>query len=191
MDLATSNLEKLIKDCENKLEEPLVIEIFGQVLNGLRYAHAQKCAHLDLKPENILIIDKTLKIADWGGSLLLQSGKTTKLRSVAVTKTVGFVAPEIEDEDFGLQEMFNYYLCDVYSLGILMFRLCGVPYNEIKKMPKNNQKFHDPTISEFLDDFIGNKYSKELKDLLRRMTYFDFKKRPGIEEVLTYYEKNW
>lgn len=191
MDLATSNLEKLLKDCGNKLEEPLVIEIFGQVLNGLRYAHAQKCAHLDLKPENILIIDNTMKIADWGGSILLQSGKTTKLRSMAVSVTKGYVAPEIEDEDFGLQEMFNYYLCDVYSLGILLFRLCGVSVNEIKKMPKNNQKFHDPTIVEFLEDFLGNKYSKDLKNLMQKMTFYDSKKRPGLEEVISFYQKTW
>ena len=191
MELATSSLDKMIEQHKDKLSEDLIVEILGQILTGLRYAHSQQCAHLDLKPENVLVVGKTMKIADWGGSLILKSGSSTKLKSKSLAVTRGYVAPEIDCEEFGSTETFNYYLCDVYSLGILCFRCCGVPIKEIAGIPKNKQKFHDATMEDFISDYLEGKYSKELISLVKDMTVFVPSKRPNIQQVIDLYHKTW
>ena len=64
-------------------------------------------------------------IADWGGSLRLKSSKSTIIKS-KIAITPGYDAPEINYDNYGDKDKYNYYLCDVYSLGMIVLRMCGV-----------------------------------------------------------------
>lgn len=57
----------------NLSHEPLLIDWFIQILEGLEYIHSKKIIHRDMKPSNIFLINdetdsqkKLLKIADFG-----------------------------------------------------------------------------------------------------------------------------
>ena len=167
---------------KQRLPEKIFTDYFKQICNGLYFAHNLQCVHLDIKPENILIFKNTCKLADWGGSLQLKSQKTTFIKSSDLAISVGYVAPEIEDENYGDQEKFNYYACDIYSLGILGFKLLGITKKEINTLPKNKEKYHDETISEFCAK-LKSIYSGEILDLLKYMCSFNAEARPNIGEV--------
>ena len=93
--------------------------------SGLRFAHEKKVAHLDLKPENILFLAVKYKIADWGGSLRLNSPAPTILKS-NIMITPGYNAPEIKIDNYGDNKKYNFLLYDVYSLGMVTLRMCGI-----------------------------------------------------------------
>ena len=187
MELATNTLYNTLTS-KGSLTENEIHDIFGQILAGLKFAHDHQCVHLDLKPENILLTNDTCKISDWGGSMILKSSQTTKLKSRELAVTKGYVAPEIDSDGYGSQEKFNYYVCDVYSLGILLLRLCGIPQKEITGIPKNKKKFHDATIEEFMDELKG-KYSQKLLGLITKMTCFEPNERPSLSDCIEIYKK--
>jgi len=183
MELGDSNLAQLLLTMmDQKLSTRLYIDYFKQICNGILFSHGRQCAHLDLKPENVILFGNKCKIADWGGSLQLKSEKSTKICSHNLAVSVGFVAPEIEDERYGSQEKFNYYACDIYSLGILGFKLLGITRKEVNTIPRNKKLYHDETINEFVGK-LKSEHPVVILELLRAMSSFEVGSRPNIQKV--------
>lgn len=190
MELADKNLEEFIKS-QGKLCERTFLKYFKQILYGILYAHKHKMAHLDIKPQNVLIFNNNCKVSDWGGSYQLKSEKYTSLKLASITVSHGFAAPEIENLDEIEQEdikNFDYYACDIFSLGILGFRCLGISHKQLKKIPINNERSQSEEISAIIDSLIKN-ISNELLTLLKNMVQFSPKKRPCIESIINIIEK--
>jgi serine/threonine protein kinase len=66
------------------------------ILNTIAYIHSKNIVHRDLKPDNILIDDfndlSTLKIADFGLSILYEFNTGTSLQTMCGTPL--YMAPE-------------------------------------------------------------------------------------------------
>ena len=61
--------------------------IFKQVIAGVRYLHYQNIVHGDIKPQNILVSeDRTVKLADFGISKMLESVKVLPCVEVSHSK---------------------------------------------------------------------------------------------------------
>ncbi len=178
--LATNTLSNILGDKKN-LKEKILLNFLNQIFSGLKFAHDKKCVHLDLKPENVLFLGNTCKITDWGGSLRLKSTKSTTIKSKIQT-TQGFNAPEIDAETYGAKETLNFYLCDVYSLGILAFRMCGITEQTVRAIPKGKKRYHDLYFDDEIFDVLQKDYSENFLKLLRKMTAYDTKDRVSLQE---------
>lgn len=88
--------------------------MFLEVLNGLKAIH-KIALHRDLKPENILIVNKSLKISDFG--LAKYVDESTRTRTFKGAGTPRYMAPE----SWTRGQMSK--ATDIYSLGIVFFQI--------------------------------------------------------------------
>ena len=181
MALADMSLAMILRK-RGSLEEREILEIISDLLSGLIFAHERKIAHMDLKPENILIKEGVFMIADWGCSLNLRSSGSTVSNS-RITLNPGYNAPEV-DKYFGKKDKCDFCLCDVYSLGMIALRMCGIEFCKINSIPKdeNFRKSHDAKLDLFFN-LLKQQYSDFLLKLLRGMTMFDCQSRMSPKEI--------
>ena len=153
-----------------RLSEDQARVYFLQVLQGLEYIHCKGYAHRDIKPENLLLDHEgRLKIADFGLSNSLKSGKFLKTRC----GSPNYAAPEIiSGEKYCGSEV------DVWSLGVVLYALIA------RELP-----FDDPSIpllfariksGEFK---VQHHFSENLKDLVQRMLTVDPITRINIGQI--------
>ncbi len=98
-------------------------EIFGEILEGVKYLHNKNIIHRDLNLENILLKNgktKTfVKIADLG---LSKVHDINKLHS-RDRGHIGYSAPEVQNgEEYDTK-------ADVYSLGVIMQKMFNISVN--------------------------------------------------------------
>jgi len=88
------------------------------IVEGMKYLHANNVVHLDLKPDNILVFKKQervlCKIADFGHSIRLKETEQVRKK---FRSTEGYMAPEV------MNNKRISKAADVYSFGVLMCEL--------------------------------------------------------------------
>lgn len=176
-------------------------KVLRDVVNGLEYLHDKCIIHRDLKPSNLLIsADKTIKISDFGVSLILENNQNDDRELGKSMGTPAFFAPEL------CQFVNNRYLMiadvdrqkskidkriDVWSLGVVLYCMLfhNLPFsadNEFALFKKIvNEKLRFPQISmasrttaddvtelKLLKDLIGKLLTKEPNE---RITLKDIK----------------
>jgi serine/threonine protein kinase len=142
----------------NLHDETALREIITQICSVLFYLHQSNYIYYDLKPENILVNEVNgkpfIKLIDLGFARLHTSGNID-----IITGTAEYLAPEI------LKKEPHDYRVDLYSLGILLYRLV------YKKFPFDSQnqleiyKAHIET--DF--DFPSTAYSSKLIDVIKKL----------------------
>jgi 5'-AMP-activated protein kinase catalytic alpha subunit len=108
----------------NNSPESEVRNFFGQIMEGVAFAHLNLVAHRDLKPENILLDgNKMVKIADFGLSNLMRDGKLLRTHC----GSLNYAAPEI----IGKQS-YEGTAVDVWSCGVILFTMLAgsLPFDE-------------------------------------------------------------
>ena len=140
MELCDNSLDKILKDKKFNMKE--IKEILEQLNNVFKIMYDNSIIHRDIKPENILVKklenNKYLyKLTDYGFSKLL----TQSHYALTVAGTLDYMAPEIKSN-----LNIDKSKVDLYSIGILIYKLYfgNTPVN------KNIQK----TNSIYLDDLI-------------------------------------
>lgn len=92
------------------------VQILGDVLRGLAYAHAEGLIHRDIKPANIMLNKKGQAVlTDFGVAQII--GSTQHTASGALMGTLNYMAPEQ-----GLKNQCDRR-SDIYSLGIVLFEM--------------------------------------------------------------------
>lgn len=153
-----------------------------QIIQGLKYIHSNNIIHLDLKPGNIFLDEKLgIKIGDFG--LNIQTRKCSE-RFFTFRGTLGYAAPEvIKPEKKGYS-----YEADIWSLGIIMYNLLtgDIPfYNEEDTV--NGELYFPDERPNSQDNIKGKEkivISNVAKDLIRQILVKDYKKRPGLMQIL-------
>ncbi|MBL8311468.1 MAG: serine/threonine protein kinase [Burkholderiales bacterium] len=103
------------------------LRVFLQVCDAVQFAHQQLVLHRDLKPGNILVTaDRGVKLLDFGIAQIMgdEVADATTPRSTASAMTPMWASPE------QLRGEAGSAACDVYTLGVLLFRLltARLPY---------------------------------------------------------------
>ncbi len=145
--------ETLADRLRRPLAAPTALDLFGQLLEALTYAHEQRIMHLDVKPENVILFDDgTMRLGDFGISRV---AATTRASRMSGAGTLGFMAPE---QAYGLPTLSS----DVFAAGLILFRMLS---GELPEWP-------------FRWPFSGwmrfrQRTSTELLAVVRRATSFD------------------
>ena len=172
------DLGKFKKEClKNRLcSEAFLCYIGGQVLKGLTFLHSQNICHYDIKPANILVNDcLQFKITDFSISFKISNNTSLKLKHEG---TENYMAPEVVRE-VTIDNQKNLYKPDVYSFGVMLYRLftSNFPYHKDKET--GELVFDD--IKGTLEDCEA---SPVFKDFLTKCLIEDYDKRPSSSDLL-------
>ncbi|WP_028273033.1 Stk1 family PASTA domain-containing Ser/Thr kinase [Atopococcus tabaci] len=141
------------------------LDIMGQILSAVEYAHQNGLIHRDLKPQNILIDDDDyVKITDFGIAIALSQNSITQTNSLL--GSVHYISPEQARGGMATKQS------DVYSLGILLFELLtgNVPFDGESAVsivlkhfqePIPSIRESDPHIPQALENVVLKATAKE------------------------------
>jgi len=159
-------LESIIRD-RGRIEFTYALELVGQILNGIEFAHQQGFIHRDLKPSNIILdLNGNPKIMDFGISKSMDELKSITQHN-ARPGTLLYMSPE----QFGGNVIT--VKSDLYSLGITLYEmLVGThPYNaqtiyeiidsHVNKLPAKVSSII-PTIPAAADEIILRAMNKSI-----------------------------
>jgi len=118
---------RALSEQQGPMKPTLVIDVFVQAAEALRYAHTKGVVHNDIKPGNILLMkDGTVKVADLGMAKVVSQGHEIAT-STQVCGTPAYISPEMVSQGLRAAD----HRSDIYSLGVSMFQcLSGLlPFN--------------------------------------------------------------
>lgn len=97
-----------------------IVDVFGQVCDGVAVAHAAGIVHRDLKPANILVgEDGGVKVADFGlAQLGPEAAITTLTRTDVAMGTFHYLAPEQRKDARAVD-----HRADVWALGVIFYEM--------------------------------------------------------------------
>ncbi len=147
------------------------LEIFKQLLLGIKYIHQRGLIHADIKPDNIFYgIDGIVKISDFGISTYKESLKNHS----KIHGSIPYLAPEvIQGHNPSIQS-------DIYALGITLYELIigelpfkGESYEDIAKLHLTSPFPNIKGISSLDDDICNIIYKCCYKSPLDRYQNID------------------
>ncbi|XP_058639018.1 serine/threonine-protein kinase dst4-like isoform X3 [Onychostoma macrolepis] len=156
---------------EHFFEEKQILDWLVQICLALQYLHEKKILHRDIKPQNIFLTeDGYINLGDFGCSnFLCRADEYAK----SVVGANLYVSPEVYQKKYKSKS-------DIWSLGWLLHDLCmlDVWADNMQRhiIHAVSMKGNPPHISE--------RYSVELRELIRQMLSRDPKDRPSAEEIL-------
>ena len=103
-------------------DQPLDVrlDLILQMLQALTYLHRRGVLHRDLKPSNVLVVDRVVKLLDFGLSVMSEQAPTGE-----VAGTPNYMAPELWAGQAATKQS------DLYAVGVIAFRLLSgqLPYS--------------------------------------------------------------
>ena len=112
--------KQLRTEMDGPMNEPRIVALGRQILDGLGEAHRQGVVHRDLKPENIMISGRDqVKILDFGLAkpIYEDAGESTDLSHTGLTGTPRYMAPE------QIQGKLVDARTDIYALGAVLYEM--------------------------------------------------------------------
>ena len=175
---------KIIK--RNVLSESLLCFFAYQILNGLKYCHISKIAHLDLKPQNI-IIDEYLnaKLIDFSISIDYSKTKSKNIQ-LKCKGTWAYMAPEVlSSEIINIKDLNKV---DLFSFGVILYNLAfGIyPFNINKEDSKDYYKTNEKIKKENLDIKENKFFSSYFVDFVKKLLEKDINKRINIIDAINH-----
>ncbi|MEA2007796.1 MAG: serine/threonine-protein kinase [Chloroflexota bacterium] len=155
------NLQEILS--QGQLAFTDIVDIMGQICEGLDYAHRQGIVHRDIKPSNIMLDSEgTIYIADFGFAKILKSSSELTVTGT-VMGTPLYMAPE---QSVGGEVDAR---TDIYAMGVILFEMVTgqPPFQAETPMAVVLAHIHNPlpipqTINPNVPDDIQNIILKAL-----------------------------
>lgn len=134
-----------------------LLGVFEQVLEGCAHLHRVGMSHGDIKPQNILVAADRVKLTDFGSSVLPED---MYARTRENGGTILYSAPEVVGATLASREKSSRFLCDIYSLGVLLYHLvtARLPHDTLSQVARHvpfpRAREVNSSVSQPLDDFI-------------------------------------
>ncbi|GJE88179.1 serine/threonine-protein kinase [Phanerochaete sordida] len=165
------------------LAPKLVRLYFAEMLLGLKALHAAGILHRDLKPDNVLVgRDGHVALADFGLAYL-SSEPLWNTRVYGAVGTVGYLAPEVYDSDYGSpeQQACGYSEpADVFSLAIVVFEAAK---GELQHFVRRNQQTGEILYLRNLRLPMPHTFSDPVRHVLAPMIAQNPKHRPTLAMI--------
>ncbi|WWC67655.1 uncharacterized protein I206_101565 [Kwoniella pini CBS 10737] len=169
-----------------------IMKLFGDVVEGLAFLHANSILHLDLKCSNVLLhweegklIPKAL-ISDFGTSEEMLRGKRER---TGHTGTMEYMAPEtlMQDTQGNWRPSDSY--ADMWSLGMILHKMLflRLPYPDTEDFDALHKEIlaypgFKPS-SDIIQSLERRHIPRDLLLLLSRLESLIPEERPGAEKV--------
>lgn len=142
--------------------------------------HEKRVLHRDIKTDNVMLCSNgMIKLGDFGLSTSLAQ---SKIKTVSEAGTPYYTSPEqFSSKPYGFE-------ADVWSLGILLYRLCALKYPFDPKPTVNEMALLSMArcvLAGKYDDLPAH-FSKELQLLVECMLQHKPTERPSINDILRY-----
>jgi hypothetical protein len=134
-----------------------LLGVFEHVLEGCAHLHHMGMSHGDIKPQNILVSAERVKLTDFGSSALPED---MYARTRENGGTILYSAPEIVGATLSKKQNSSRFLCDIYSLGVLLYHLvtARLPHDTLSQVARHvpfpRAREINSSVSQPLDDFI-------------------------------------
>ncbi|GAA5943825.1 serine/threonine-protein kinase [Sporobolomyces koalae] len=161
---------------DGKFTEADAASIIKDILEAIKYLHAQNIVHRDLKPENLLYASdgaETVMLADFGIAKRLKPGESLTVPA----GSPGYAAPEI------LTQQPHSLPVDVWSVGIITYLLlCG--YLPFKAQETNDLIRQCTRAAVRFESEFWDKVSDDAKAFCVALIQPDPSKRPTAQQAL-------
>ncbi|KAM4040904.1 interferon-induced, double-stranded RNA-activated protein kinase-like isoform 1-T1 [Anomaloglossus baeobatrachus] len=163
---------------QNKVNKVESLDIFQQIIEGVRYIHLQKLIHRDLKPANILFTkDMIVKIGDFGLVTRMTGEEETKaIERTRKTGTPTYMAPEQKSKQYENE-------VDIFPLGLILFELLWIYHSDHER-----GKHWDDIRKCIFPSQFEEQHPIEKHEIIKMLS-FDPKKRPSAEDLSRSFEK--
>tara|TARA_B100001057_G_C22856809_1_gene952995 strand:- start:2767 stop:3918 length:1152 start_codon:yes stop_codon:yes gene_type:complete len=158
-------LDDLINKISGPIQELRAIEIFIQVLEGIKHIHDKNIIHRDIKPSNILI-DKNddVKLLDFGIAKDHDSDSFKTIVGEGVGGTPMFMSPEhVSNKQITIKS-------DIYSLGVTLWQmLTGTAPYEGMAIGVIYSKILNENLKDIQDVYAH--VSNRMNDIIKKATH--------------------
>ena len=176
-------LKNLLK--RKSLSETALVYFGKQILEGLKYMHGCKVAHMDIKPDNIILgLNLQAKITDFSISCSYSDFNPEDLVKFPFVGTGKYIAPEIINREH--MKIKDTEKIDIYSFGVTLYYLFygEYPYG-LNGINSRNYKNISKNIKENKLEFPEKKSISNIgKDFLEKILDKDYNKRLNIKQAL-------
>ena len=180
-----SDLSELIKQQitkKNFFSENIIISIFTQIFNGIKYLHDLNILHRNINPSNIVLIsNKTVKISI--SNFFLRSLFNENERSITFVNNnyLEYMSPEM------VMNIPYSFKNDIWALGVLLFNMMSLklPFN-IKQL--NEIQFTKKVDSNLLYNRLPKYFSNDIKNLCVQLLKAFPADRPDINTIFKKYK---
>ncbi len=183
MEYATGSTLRAYLNDQGPLSTQVVIEILGQVLEALAYAHLHQVIHRDLKPSNVVVDPSQsgfgVRVLDFG--LALVDSRDFGGHATAIGRPIGgtflYMAPE------QMEANLLSPACDIYPLGLIAWEmLVGRPAMAPEFSKLVLEKFKPLSKAKLSELPMG--VPSEIRDFIESSTRLEPTSRPTAAEAL-------